>query len=684
MRIFGFDIRRAPQVRALSSSLLEFLGLKEGDSTPWDFHTAYTKAYSSNPIVYACINEIANAISGIDFVFVKDDEVVEPGEPLHQLFTRPNNLQSFSEFLQQWVAHIYLAGISFIHLPSGAGGRPSASPMMELVNPDNVELVQIGLEHYYKITNRAEPIQSDEMRHIAFPNPRSKLQGFSPVTAAKPIILAFNSAVQWNKSLLDNMGRTSILLTLKNALPGHIDLIKAQEKYERELGGPKNAGKIKVLPGELGDFREFGLNAKDLDWLEGKRDMMREICAVLGVPSQLLGDMANSTYSNYREARKAFYHETVLPLANHFSQEMNAWLLPKYEKSIRLAINTEHVDALRPDLNEKVNRLNTAWWLTVNERRQEVGLEDVEGGDVILVGFNQIPFGSLPENKPEESARGKIRILGVNARQQHGDVLDYVSEHSLYRTEEARLRKYKRYDRTRRIYEGLFERDLRRFWKGQKARVLENIGTWVGASKRDIAGNIFGPEENAHYAEEMHGIYVSMTMEFGQDALDEIGSDILFDVERPDIKEWLAADIAERSRLINDYTGKKIKAVLEEGMAEGEGADKLRARIEELYSSWGANISRGRSIAISRTETGRTVNYAQIEGYKQGGVPLKEWITARDADVRETHQAMDGEVVGINETFSNGGQCPGQTGDPAEDINCRCNTAPLFKESEAV
>ena len=60
---------------------------------------------------------------------------------------------------------------------------------------------------------------------------------------------------------------------------------------------------------------------------------------------------------------------------------------------------------------------------------------------------------------------------------------------------------------------------------------------------------------------------------------------------------------------------------------------------------------------------------------KKAGVKKKQWLSARDADVRDSHSEADGQTVGLTESFDVGGYpCmhPGATGVAAEDINCRC------------
>ena len=87
-----------------------------------------------------------------------------------------------------------------------------------------------------------------------------------------------------------------------------------------------------------------------------------------------------------------------------------------------------------------------------------------------------------------------------------------------------------------------------------------------------------------------------------------------------------------------------------------------------------------RDLMIARTETVR----AQSEGVAarygvaaEAGIQLEqEWLAARNGDTRDSHRAMDGQraPVGGVFRFPSGVEArgPGLSGDPGEDINCRC------------
>ncbi len=79
------------------------------------------------------------------------------------------------------------------------------------------------------------------------------------------------------------------------------------------------------------------------------------------------------------------------------------------------------------------------------------------------------------------------------------------------------------------------------------------------------------------------------------------------------------------------------------------------------------------------TEATAVNNEGFQEAYRQSDVVTKqEWISTSDSATRDSHLAIDGEIVAVGETFSNGLQYPGDgNGDPSETVNCRCVIAPV-------
>ena len=90
-----------------------------------------------------------------------------------------------------------------------------------------------------------------------------------------------------------------------------------------------------------------------------------------------------------------------------------------------------------------------------------------------------------------------------------------------------------------------------------------------------------------------------------------------------------------------------------------------------------------RSVVIARTESTRALNAGQLAATQQAGFEGKQWLSTRDNQVRETHDALDGQTRKVNMNFDSpsgaSGPHPGALGTAKEDVNCRCTTLSVAK-----
>ncbi|MEQ1672871.1 MAG: phage portal protein [Hyphomicrobium sp.] len=63
----------------------------------------------------------------------------------------------------------------------------------------------------------------------------------------------------------------------------------------------------------------------------------------------LLGIPGDNTYSNYAEAQRAFWKQTVLPLVNRMAQGFSNWLSPAYGTKLLITPDLDQVEALNPE-----------------------------------------------------------------------------------------------------------------------------------------------------------------------------------------------------------------------------------------------------------------------------------------------------------------------------------------------
>jgi HK97 family phage portal protein len=367
-----------------------------------------TEGYAQCVVAYACINKIAVAASSIEPQLYRKKggklAKVETHELL-DLLENPNPTQSGREFMQALVSYYQLAGNSYIFGNGMENGRKPGE--LETLNPGKVrvEKGQGMLPAYYEYkpdanTTRVFPVDrisgKSAVLQIKTFNPLNAWYGMSPLQAASLGVDIHTGGQKWNNRLIDNGARPSgaLVVTGEDGKSGTLSedqYTRVKQMIDEQFSGPSNAGRPMLLEGGL-DWKEMSLNPKDMEFLEGKHSAARDIALAFGVPPQLLGIPGDNTYANYEEAKLAFWGDTVVPLVCVINDALNRWLTPAYGEDLYLWYDEDMIQALEPLRKQKADRINAAQYMTTNEKRRAMGMDDVEGGDVILVPFNSIPL----------------------------------------------------------------------------------------------------------------------------------------------------------------------------------------------------------------------------------------------------------------------------------------------------
>ena len=110
-----------------------------------------------------------------------------------------------------------------------------------------------------------------------------------------------------------------------------------------------------------------------MDFMAAKNGAAREIALAFGVPPMLLGIPGDNTYSNYQEANRSFWRQTVLPLVGRTAKAFTNWLGPAWGGGLRLWYDADEVEALSSEREARWRRLSAADFLTTDEKRQALG-----------------------------------------------------------------------------------------------------------------------------------------------------------------------------------------------------------------------------------------------------------------------------------------------------------------------
>ena len=87
------------------------------------------------------------------------------------------------------------------------------------------------------------------------------------------------------------------------------------------------------------------------------------------MPPLLLGLPGDNTYSNYQEANRTFWRQTVIPLSQRIAKALSGWL----GAGLALSPDLDQLDALAPDREALWARLEGASFLDRDEKRAAAG-----------------------------------------------------------------------------------------------------------------------------------------------------------------------------------------------------------------------------------------------------------------------------------------------------------------------
>jgi len=227
-----------------------------------------------------------------------------------------------------------------------------------------------------------------------------------------------------------------------------------------------------------------------------------------------------------------------------------------------------------------------------------------------------------------------------------------------------------------------------RFLKGQADRVVAALGkvtlpeskakAITRALEDDILASIFDTEaEQEAMSEAMRATLRKAIADAFESSAGQITDSLTFDPKR-----WTIAANKQIGALVKDvskHTKDRVRSVIANRIATGATIAEMQAELQINPA-----FSPARALTIARTETTRSVAAGTQEAYKaaeaEGITVKKQWLSARDGEVRPEHAILDKHApIAVDAEFKVGGYSamgPGQFGEPGLDINCRCTTIP--------
>lgn len=352
----------------------------------------FLEAYESNPYVYMVVNKIASTSSSLPIVNVNGEE-----SKIIDLLSNPNTKQSQSEFLKEVEENYLLTGNCIILIDRLGFGLGEQLIVLNFgrCKPRFNNKINTGWdytnEHGVVVFYPNKDIIHIKMSNVVYIDKYSFETGLSPLKASWSIVVSSNEKLKAEASIFKNKGIIGVLTNKSNKPMLKTERERLQGEFDEEVGGADKFNKIKISTSDL-NYIQTGMSPTDLKLIEGLISSKRDICAIYGMPSALFNDPENSQYANMSEAKKTSYEDVYVPCLNAILEKITMRLNRELMVNEDIKVDIKLVSNVSATTNETAQTLNDLddnlqeaiiSSLTYNELRDIVGVDTIEGGDVI-------------------------------------------------------------------------------------------------------------------------------------------------------------------------------------------------------------------------------------------------------------------------------------------------------------
>lgn len=482
---------------------------------------------------------------------------------------------------------------------------------------------------------------------------------------------------------------------------------KISQQWEESELKPNSDIKVQVSDNSMGKIKITPLTShQDLQFEKALMDARREILVGMGVPPGSVGFPDSTGWQ--AEVQLHEFDEIINGYRDFLEAIINNRLLPRFGwNAIQFKFNKANK---RDELNElKASVLKTNF-MTINEIRKELGLQDIEGGDIISP-ITKLPVPSGETGlEGEKAALGKAieenlekpKILIENVKYKN---LSYfkksfggsfrnqnIDNRKLRKAEDIKFKKLERRFKTDALFkfEKRYHRDLMNllndYIDGVKGILIKKATTLTKAKLSKVAS----PQEEMREIEELKTLFIIKGKDLGRGITGEsfnhgfdmassiTGINLIKTSEDTEALTYLRdmeLDIVEGA--INEVTT-KMKTQIRLGIQSKEGIPEIVKRLESNVKGSVGSIYKNRFNVIARTAIARAMSEGRLKGYERSRVVdrVQALVGLGPDEARLCASALGGSEGGLGKIM---------TIDEAKAIipihpNCTCSWIPVIDE----
>lgn len=638
--------------------------------------------------VYRNNDVIAKEVAGIEFELYKvrtvRDEVI-----YDRIFTHPilDALDKFNEFTSSYdgfyttQSHRKLAGDAFWYVDrtglviNNIFILPPDKVTINLGKADGSQRIIQG--YTYRDTIKGETVEvsytPEEVIHFRVPDPKNSYRGMSAVVAAAEAIDTDTMAIEANKKLFERGLIAQLMLTTEKSLTDE-QLKQLHSEFRNTYGGTQNAYKVPIFGGGI-EPKNVQMSNKDAQFLEQQQWLRDKIMVIFGNTKAVLGITDDVNRANAEASLLAWMRSTVRPDMKGICDTLNEFLVPLYGDNLLLGFK----DPVQEDESDKIDEVKAqldANIISVNEAREQLGYEPVEGGNVMgydrtvePVALRYVNTNRVVRKFQDDAERYKqIKADALKIAEKRVKKAKKVDKEFVPRVLPEKMAEYtKRHRKIVDTAEAVFADKVLSFINRLVDKALDNVPSEVADMQNK---SLFDEDEMVVEATlDFEPILTQVATQSGIEAMKLVDRESVYNPMeiRKTVKKRV--ELFAESMVKTDKD--KLIDMITQGVQGGSSIPEISGNIRATF----ADYSKMQADRIVRTEVSSAASSAQVDAWEQSGVVVgKEWITSDPCPECEPY---DGQIVMLDKGFF--AESEFADGDPPLHPNCKCDLVPVLE-----
>lgn len=382
----------------------------------------FISLFYSLPEIFAPVHEIASRVADANWQLIRkmDDAVITDDKDFNRLFSDPNPLMGFKQYVYQAVCYEILTGqnLQYFNIPSTLPQTyQNIVTMMNIptqscsvnkkqgVDPYTATSIQDFVNYYETVNGRR--FEPEKVLNITNHDliTGNKVDGFiSQLIGAKLAIRNLLPVYEARGVIYIKRGALGFIVSKKSDESGLISLTpkekeETQNEFQNTYGLQASKHQVGVTSAPV-DFIKTAMSIKELQPFDETLADALAIYACLRVPRHLCPSKEQSTYANADADMKNFYGDVIIPYAAKYGEKWtNFMVIPNRY----ISANFDHVAILQEDKKDReaVNQIQgnvylqrfTSGVCTLNEWIKATGEMPITG----VALYDKTLFQMTPE-----------------------------------------------------------------------------------------------------------------------------------------------------------------------------------------------------------------------------------------------------------------------------------------------